>query len=371
MIKPQNRLRELDFLRGIAILLVLMRHQLLFQFTKTMGWIGVDLFFVLSGFLVSGLLFKEFLKFGNIKPKLFLIRRGFKIYPLYFLTYLLYLTPIIIKNKLEWKGFLSDLFFVQNYINGWGYAYSASWSLAVEEHFYFGLALLLWIGIKKNIFNFNVSFNSLLISKFEYFILIIFIVCFCLRVFNAIYFPELTSKNITMTHLRIDSLLAGVLVSYWYYFKNEIVKKFFFTYKAILITISILLLSFTPFKDQLDSTFVKTIGFSMLYISFSIILIYFLLQENINQVLNKMFTSKIVNFVSKIGFSSYSIYIIHTFVNYIFNLINTILLKSAINHFILFFTTSLISIFAGIFMTMYIEKYFLKIRDRKYPSRIV
>ncbi len=166
MITPKNRLRELDFLRGIAILLVLMRHQLLFGFTKTMGWIGVDLFFVLSGFLVSGLLFKEYQKFGNIKPKLFLIRRGFKIYPLYFLTYLLYLTPIIIKKKLEWNGFLSDLFFVQNYVNGWGYAYSASWSLAVEEHFYFGLALFLWLIFNKKIIRFEVMQNC--ISNFDH-----------------------------------------------------------------------------------------------------------------------------------------------------------------------------------------------------------
>ena len=60
-----NRLRELDFLRGIAIILVLFRHQVLFDFLETMGWIGVDLFFVLSGFLVSGLLFKEYQKFIN------------------------------------------------------------------------------------------------------------------------------------------------------------------------------------------------------------------------------------------------------------------------------------------------------------------
>lgn len=370
MIVKNNRLRELDFLRGIAIILVLMRHQLLFQFTKTMGWIGVDLFFVLSGFLVSGLLFKEYLKFGTIKPKLFLIRRGFKIYPLYFLTYLLYLIPILIKNKLELKGFLSDLFFIQNYVNGWGYAYSASWSLAVEEHFYFTFALLLWFGIKYKIFNFKILLNSKNISKFEIFILIMFLLCLFFRIRNSVYFPELISKNITMTHLRIDSLLAGVFVSYWYYFKNELLNKFFIKYKLVLIITSIVLLSFTPFKDQLDSTFVTTIGFTMLYISFSIILIYFLLQNNINQQLNKIFTLKIVNFVSKIGFSSYSIYIIHTFVNYIFNLLNSIVFNSTLNNFILFFTTSIISIFTGIYMTLNIEKYFLKIRDKKYPSRI-
>ena len=160
MVKPQYRLRELDFLRGIAIILVLFRHQYLFDFTQKMGWIGVDLFFVLSGFLVSGLLFKEYIKFGSIKPGLFLIRRGFKIYPVYYLFYLLYLTPILIKGNLNLTGFFSDMFFLQNYIWGWGYAYAPSWSLAVEEHFYFGFAMLMLFGIKKNIIHFAVFFPS-------------------------------------------------------------------------------------------------------------------------------------------------------------------------------------------------------------------
>ena len=101
IIKKKTRLRELDFLRGIAILLVLLRHNYLFDFTFKIGWIGVDLFFVLSGFLVSGLLFKEYLKFGNINPSLFLIRRGFKIYPIFYLTALLYAIPRVLLQKLE------------------------------------------------------------------------------------------------------------------------------------------------------------------------------------------------------------------------------------------------------------------------------
>lgn len=95
MVIHQNRLREIDFLRGIAIVLVLFRHTFLFRYTITMGWIGVDLFFVLSGFLVSGLLFKEYIKYGYLRPGRFLIRRGFKIYPVYYLFYLVYIIPII------------------------------------------------------------------------------------------------------------------------------------------------------------------------------------------------------------------------------------------------------------------------------------
>ena len=80
------RLQEIDFLRGLAILIVLFRHHWLTSFTFNFGWVGVDLFFVLSGFLVSGLLFSEYKKFGDLKPSRFLARRGFKIYPMFYFS---------------------------------------------------------------------------------------------------------------------------------------------------------------------------------------------------------------------------------------------------------------------------------------------
>jgi len=96
---PKTRLPQLDVLRAAAILLVLGRHmapkhfqdlhslediapawvRLGLETLQRGGWIGVDLFFVLSGFLVSGLLFQEHLKTGEMSPARFLIRRGFKI----------------------------------------------------------------------------------------------------------------------------------------------------------------------------------------------------------------------------------------------------------------------------------------------------
>ncbi|WP_396139711.1 acyltransferase family protein [Flavobacterium sp.] len=366
MTLKNKRLREIDFLRGIAILLVLLRHQYLFTFTSRMGWIGVDLFFVLSGFLVSGLLFKEYIKFGDIKPKLFLIRRGFKIYPIYFLFYLLYLFFIFSEHRFEWKGFLSDMFFIQNYVNGWGYAYAASWSLAVEEHFYFGFALLLWLSLKFNFVKLEVQENAKRINKFEVIILSIMLIVFLLRVYNNVFCPENFIKNFTMTHLRVDSLIAGVLISYLYYFKINFLKHLYFSNKIILIVLAILCVSFTPLTDPLQSFFIKTLGFSLLYISFSIVLIYFLLENDINKILNRCFSSCLVTFISKVGYSSYSIYIIHTFINR--SLKNYLHLE--LNHYLMFIVTSLLSIFSGILMTNYIEKYFLTIRDKYYPSRI-
>jgi|SRR6266849_5526962 len=87
------RVRPLDLLRALAVLLVLGRHtpppepgvlaplRVLGKIWYESGWIGVDLFFVLSGFLISGLFFREFRRHGDVRVWRFLVRRGFKIYP--------------------------------------------------------------------------------------------------------------------------------------------------------------------------------------------------------------------------------------------------------------------------------------------------
>lgn len=365
-----KRLRELDFLRGVAIILVLLRHQFIFQFTTNIGWIGVDLFFTLSGFLVSGLLFKEYLKFGNIEPLRFLIRRGFKIYPIYYLFYIPYLVGLIIRDRFYKIGFFSDMLFVQNYIWGWGFAYTASWSLAVEEHFYFGLALLIWAGIKfKFIYFVKPELKKPIAISFQTFIFLFFGVCIILRFVNNTIFPDLEAKNFTMTHLRIDSLFAGVYISYLYYFQKEMFINNFNKYKTILLILAFLFLAWTPFVNPVPSFFVKTIGFTLLYISFSIILAYFIINPKINDHLNSVFNEKIVNFISKIGYCSYSIYIIHSLVN----LYGISFLDPSIknNHYFAFISTSFISISLGFLMTYHIENYFLKIRNRLVPNRVL
>lgn len=368
MEKAKNyRLRELDFLRGIAIILVLFRHQRLFDFTQCMGWIGVDLFFVLSGFLVSGLLFKEYQKYGNIRPKLFLIRRGFKIYPLYYLTYVVYLLPLYASHKLEWQGILADLVFLQNYILGWGFAYMASWSLAVEEHFYFGFALMMLLGLRYRFFDFKTESKK--ITHFEATILATFVICLLMRIVSNVYADD-PVRHFSMTHLRIDSLLAGVFVSYQYYFRREVLAGFIKKYQKILLLLALLLVSFTPFLNPMHSFFVRTFGFSFLYVAFAIVLAYFLTNPAINTTLDKLFAKFTVDAVGRIGLASYSIYIIHTFVNYAIGAINRHYFAESVHYAIVFFVTSAISISAGIVMTEVVEKYFLKLRDKWYPSRI-
>lgn len=104
------------------------------------GWAGVDLFFVLSGFLVGGLLFKEASSFGKIRFRRFLIRRAFKIYPAFYAM----LSFTVVYRWLFVPDFdaartASEVFFLQNYYQP---IWSHTWSLAVEEHFYIFLPLV-------------------------------------------------------------------------------------------------------------------------------------------------------------------------------------------------------------------------------------
>src|ERR1700733_8694882 len=84
---------ELDFVRGVAILLVLVFHYRphnllitsdILNRVQGSGWVGVDVFFVLSGFLVGGLMMKEWSRTGGVDSLRFLQRRAFKIWPAYY-----------------------------------------------------------------------------------------------------------------------------------------------------------------------------------------------------------------------------------------------------------------------------------------------
>jgi peptidoglycan/LPS O-acetylase OafA/YrhL len=353
-----SRLREIDFLRGIAILLVLFRHQFVFHFTQRMGWIGVDLFFVLSGFLVSGLLFREYQKVGQIYPGRFLIRRGFKIYPIYYLLYPLYLGLIFRYGVFSGKGILADLFFVQNYVSGWGYAFTASWSLAVEEHFYVGFSLLLWLLIRQRWVVLNVNEKGF---RFDYFIVLCMLGALVWR--SWLNLGPFEVGFFTHTHLRIDSLLAGVWISYAYYFRKEFLENLYKNYISKYWVNTPLLLAFTPFIEPESSPFVLSIGFTMLYLAFGQVLVIFLMNPQINTQLDRWLGRRVVHWVSQIGFCSYSIYLIHMFVNIIFAKWG-ILTSPAL----LFVATSLCSIGLGYLLTYRIELYFLQIRDRYFPA---
>src|ERR1700722_16250927 len=86
------------------------------------GWMGVSVFFVLSGFLVGGLLVKEGKTRGRIDSKRFLIRRGFKIWPQYYF----FLALMLLTGHRTVRELWGNLLNIQNYVGGVAH----TWSLA-------------------------------------------------------------------------------------------------------------------------------------------------------------------------------------------------------------------------------------------------
>lgn len=104
------------------------------------GWTGVDLFFVLSGFLIGRQLWKEQQRTGTINVGRFIIRRGLRIWPLYFFIALL--APAL-DNKWSYKW--ADWVFLSNYFSG---RVEGGWSLSTEEQFYLLAPLLIFAGAR-------------------------------------------------------------------------------------------------------------------------------------------------------------------------------------------------------------------------------
>lgn len=149
--KASARLPGLDFLRAFAALWVFIFHYMALapealkpdwnNYYVIVGWNGVDLFFVLSGFLIGGILCRE-----NENVKSFIIRRFFRIYPAYLL--MVFLGIVLIKPYLADNGLLiaSHLFMFNNLIPGFGGAVNGVlWTLGAEFQFYMISALLLFL----------------------------------------------------------------------------------------------------------------------------------------------------------------------------------------------------------------------------------
>lgn len=149
----------LDGLRGIAIILVLLVHHFGNYLLPSWGWIGVDLFFVLSGFLITDILLHANTQFSTIRN--FYIRRALRILPLYYLSLILLFhvlpflgisIPGLSYNK-EQEGlfwlYLQNFFFATHIPAGDEISMTHFWSLAVEEQFYLVWPIILFT-LRKN-----------------------------------------------------------------------------------------------------------------------------------------------------------------------------------------------------------------------------
>ena len=353
MEKPLQRTAALDTLRGVAVLLVLARHMPVpgalpawlgvpLAAVQRGGWAGVDLFFVLSGFLVSGLLFREWTRHGELRAGRFLIRRGFKIYPAFYAMFAVVLLWSV--NHGRWPGFrfvASEALFVQNY----GPAlFPHTWSLAVEEHFYLTLPLLLWLVRGKKERPFAVlpwAFAAIATG------------CLALRVAGAWGQSHAVRASFAPTHLRCDSLLFGVVLAWLVHFHGEKVTRFVRRWNWWLPAGAIALAAPAFIFDLAVTPFLFTFGFTALWFAAGLVLLFAVHRSGKRGAL------------AWIGFYSYSIYLWHIPVERIFL---PLLLPRDLPPqlgMIAYFAASIVT---GVVAAWLVELPFLRLRDRLFPS---
>ena len=218
-----NKLHGLDHLRALAIVLVFFFHYYIISGGRpewlpavaSFGWVGVDLFFVLSGFLISSQLFQQINSTDNISLSVFFLKRLFRIVPAFLFTVGLYFAFPAFREKEALPPLWKFLSFTQNFglnLKDYG-TFSHAWSLCVEEHFYLLLPLILYFLLRFKRF-----------SHSYWLLLLFFVAGFAVRQFSfdQLYLPHAEDDNNWLywykfiyypTYNRLDGLLAGVAIA--------------------------------------------------------------------------------------------------------------------------------------------------------------
>jgi peptidoglycan/LPS O-acetylase OafA/YrhL len=203
----EGRRLDLDVVRGLAIVLALGWHfsgdptgnvvvDVLTWPGRMFGWAGVDLFFVLSGFLLGRLVLTEQARTGRFNGRRFTARRLLKLWPVLYVFLAVHalagpesLTSYLWQNALH----------VQNYA---GTSLSHLWSLAVEEHYYLALAILFPLFARRR--GSPRTLATILVG--------ILVAALALRIWGA----TLGVSDVRLqwrTHFRVDSITAGLLLA--------------------------------------------------------------------------------------------------------------------------------------------------------------
>ena len=350
---PAHRSAPLDALRALAVLLVLGRHfpgpapgavlPVWMEVWQRGGWIGVDLFFVLSGFLVSGLLFREYRRFGEIRYGHFLARRGFKIYPAFYFMFVAVLLYAAHMGRafVGWPVVLSEALFVQNYGPS---LFPHTWSLAVEEHFYLLLPLLL-LAVRGE--------KSAPFAKLPRVFLTVALLALAARIATAQMLDFRLKTQLFPTHLRIDSLLFGVLLSWTTHFAPVALDRVWKRLRWPLAVAAVALVVPAFCMEIGSGWYLHTVGLTGLWLAGGVLLMFALRWKSAWRPL------------AFIGTYSYSIYLWHIPVRF-FGLgwlpREAAPLPRAAAYLAL-------SIVVGIVAAWLVERPSLALRDRRFPTR--
>jgi peptidoglycan/LPS O-acetylase OafA/YrhL len=209
------RIPELDGLRGIAILLVLVFHftptagpLFFFAHAFQFGWIGVDLFFVLSGYLITGILVDSVGRHAYYRN--FIVRRTLRIFPLYYACLILFCVVSYYPDPIRWKDCFASG-------GGWWYAtYLGNFKTSLEGHWpAAGLLTPLWSLQVEEQFYLSYPFLVSTVSRKTLAKTLIAAVVLALlfRVVITLAVPDSLLWTYTLMPCRMDSLALGGLIA--------------------------------------------------------------------------------------------------------------------------------------------------------------
>ncbi len=354
----------LDGFRAVSILGVLLHHikhafnltpflgnySFIFDRIAQIGILGVDMFFVISGFLITGLLIETHADTINIRR--FYFRRMFKILPQYFFAVACGVAITLIMNLDEmnqngilYKSFLSYILFLQNYI-GSVPILAHGWSLAVEEHFYLFYPVMLYLiwRYEKN----PLKRKMFLLTRLA----VVIILLNSYRIYH-VYISDVGPFDLQKTHFRCDALLFGGFIKLLEPNIIAFTKSQKIWLSGICFSSGVIIFAWF-FKHGYQTLLWPT--FTLAYLAPGLFIVsaltgYFPLMKMIN---NSLFR--------KIGKNSYGIYLWH------YIIITTVAnLNLQFNVFLIAIGCAIASIVFGSFMTRTLEKYFLNLRERVIP----
>ena len=299
--------RNLDGLRAIGILMVMVRHFYGGFFNCNLLWTSIDLLFALSGLLITGILIET-----KEDPKYFqkfYMRRVLRIFPLYYLLILFFTFFIYcVSNHPEaFKYYSIHWAYFYTYTQNWCYIINGipaeghlnhTWSLAVDEQIYLLWPLLIW----------------LCKTRKQLVVLCAGTICFSLlfRIGYNIYINYNPSLNpIAYFHnslCRIDSFAAGSLLYCLLRYNSSSLNK---RNMLRLFWLSLLLIiSFAILDKSADHTgyFMKNFGITLAGLHFTTWLYFGV--NNSGKILNYIFSNSLLVYIGKI---SYSLYVFHWF----------------------------------------------------------
>jgi len=402
---PPNQFRPVDGLRGLSIFLVLIIHSFWFLsifddkatefFYASPVWLnwvyngelGVDIFFVISGFLISSILMAEYRDTGGIQFSRFYKRRFMRLMPAYVLAIILGLLMLPENQQYVW----SNLLYINNLLPAETHFMPWTWSLAIEEQFYFIFPLLLVcsLGLKKKnalFFLVGVLFLSsfliryLVVKHYQLSLPICWYEGACegfYRVIDSIYVKPWT---------RFGSFLPGIFVAYLHVFHQEAVVRMFdrqvrrINILVMLAVLIVLIVMSIPVNNQLIT---YSDNFSVAYyVSYRnlftvavgmILLASLYCKKGLSRGIAIGLSSRALYFIGQLA---YSAYLLHPFV---FGLIYAILYQEAADFsfwqkigVVITIGFPLTFLFAGI-VYLFIERPFMNLRGKvkRLPETLV